>query len=187
MCNDTNTGRLQWHVEPFPAAIHAATRSGIELIRPLCCPEADGSTNLEQPTLNHFQSDTMASAILADPTRSLQGTNRGSRPAMKESENDVRSLEQLLLYVDEHYFAGKLLLGNHLGKVLHGIEEYTIFCQSVTFHIDLAWHHCRRSCRCSNVNPLSGYLPPEKLFQKRFTLILLLPSKMQRTSILSPF
>ncbi|GFX59244.1 probable RNA-directed DNA polymerase from transposon BS [Trichonephila clavipes] len=37
------------------------------------------------------------------------------------------------------------------------------------------------------INPLSGYLPPEKLFRKRFTLILLFPSKMQQTSILSPF
>ncbi|GFX12934.1 uncharacterized protein TNCV_3659301 [Trichonephila clavipes] len=27
----------------------------------------------------------------------------------------------------------------------------TTFCQSVTFHIDLAWHHSRRSCRCSGV------------------------------------
>ncbi|GFT09283.1 uncharacterized protein TNCV_5061751 [Trichonephila clavipes] len=27
----------------------------------------------------------------------------------------------------------------------------TTFCQSVTVHIDLAWHHCRRSCRCSGV------------------------------------
>ncbi|GFX50533.1 uncharacterized protein TNCV_614621 [Trichonephila clavipes] len=27
----------------------------------------------------------------------------------------------------------------------------TAFCQSVTFHIDLTWHHCRRSCRCSGV------------------------------------
>ncbi|GFY00235.1 uncharacterized protein TNCV_4664871 [Trichonephila clavipes] len=27
----------------------------------------------------------------------------------------------------------------------------TTFCQFVTFHIDLAWHHCRRSCRCSGV------------------------------------
>ncbi|GFT59213.1 uncharacterized protein TNCV_3891631 [Trichonephila clavipes] len=27
----------------------------------------------------------------------------------------------------------------------------TTFCQSVTFHIDLAWHHCRRSCRCPGV------------------------------------
>ncbi|GFX30944.1 hypothetical protein TNCV_4146521 [Trichonephila clavipes] len=37
------------------------------------------------------------------------------------------------------------------------------------------------------LNPLTGYLPPEKLFRKRFTLILLFPSKMQQTSILSPF
>ncbi|GFU40466.1 uncharacterized protein TNCV_1208301 [Trichonephila clavipes] len=27
----------------------------------------------------------------------------------------------------------------------------TTFCQSVTFHIDLAWHLCRRSCRFSGV------------------------------------
>ncbi|GFW73768.1 uncharacterized protein TNCV_1542221 [Trichonephila clavipes] len=27
----------------------------------------------------------------------------------------------------------------------------TTFCQSVTFHIDLAWHNYRRSCRCSGV------------------------------------
>ncbi|GFU57239.1 uncharacterized protein TNCV_3634291 [Trichonephila clavipes] len=164
----------------------------------------------------------MASAVLADPTRALQGTNRGSGQAMEESENDVGSLEQLLLYTDEHYLAGKLPLEDHLGKVLHGVEEYhqrnvgplrlhasqlkwtgyhrlwpprplhqlcgqcdveqcggelyrspgrlhtrtrlssvpktnrdsslnTTFCQSVTFHIDLAWHYCRRSCRCSGV------------------------------------
>ncbi|GFU22340.1 15-hydroxyprostaglandin dehydrogenase [Trichonephila clavipes] len=66
----------------------------------------------------------MASAVLADPTRALQGTNRGSGSAMEETENDVRILEQLLLYADEHYLAGKLPLGDHLGKVLHGVEEY---------------------------------------------------------------
>ncbi|GFW75465.1 uncharacterized protein TNCV_4426481 [Trichonephila clavipes] len=139
----------------------------------------------------------MASAVLADLTRALQGTNRGSGSAMEESENDVGSLEQLLLYADDHYLAGKLPLGDHVGKVLHGVEEYhqryapqiitpavravwgelycspgclhtrtwlspvpkinrdsslnTTFCQSGTFHIDLAWHHCRRSCRCSGV------------------------------------
>ncbi|GFV76626.1 uncharacterized protein TNCV_4728461 [Trichonephila clavipes] len=140
---------------------------------------------------------------------------------MKESENDIGSLEELLLYADEHYLAGKLPLGDHLGKVLHGVEEYlqrnvgplrfhasqlkwtgcqrlwpprplhqlcgqcdvnrvgelyrspgrlhirtrllsvpqtnrdssrnTTICQSVTFHIDLAWHHCSRSCRFSGV------------------------------------
>ncbi|GFX50423.1 15-hydroxyprostaglandin dehydrogenase [Trichonephila clavipes] len=66
----------------------------------------------------------MASAVLAHPTRALLGTNRGSGPAMEESENDVGSLEQLLLYADEHYLAGKFPLGDHLGKVLHGVEEY---------------------------------------------------------------
>ncbi|GFW04450.1 uncharacterized protein TNCV_878191 [Trichonephila clavipes] len=123
----------------------------------------------------------MASAVLADLTRALKGTNRGSGPAMEESENDVGSLEQLLLYADEHYLAGKLPLGDHLGKVLHEVEEYhqlnigplrfhasqlkwtgchrlwpprplhQLCGQSVTFHVDLAWHHCRRSCRCSGV------------------------------------
>ncbi|GFW11264.1 uncharacterized protein TNCV_3807841 [Trichonephila clavipes] len=118
----------------------------------------------------------MESAVLADPTHALQGKKiGGSGPAMEEFENVVGSLEQLLLYVDEHYLAGKLPLGDHLGKVLHGVEEYhqrrlhtrtrlssvpktnrdsplnTTFCQSVTFHIDLAWHHCRRSCRCYGV------------------------------------
>ncbi|GFV72293.1 15-hydroxyprostaglandin dehydrogenase [Trichonephila clavipes] len=66
----------------------------------------------------------MASAVLADPTRALQGTIRGSGPAMKESENVIGSLEQHLLYADEHYLAGKSRLGDHLGKVLHGVEEY---------------------------------------------------------------
>ncbi|GFV15167.1 uncharacterized protein TNCV_4649991 [Trichonephila clavipes] len=66
----------------------------------------------------------MTSAVLADPTRALQGTNRGSGLVMEESENDVGSLEQLLLYADEHYPAGKLPLGDHLGKVIHGVEEY---------------------------------------------------------------
>ncbi|GFV54934.1 15-hydroxyprostaglandin dehydrogenase [Trichonephila clavipes] len=66
----------------------------------------------------------MASAVSADLTRAIQGTNRGSGPAMEESKNDVGSLEQLLLYADEHYLAGKLPLGDHLGKVLHGVEEY---------------------------------------------------------------
>ncbi|GFV45356.1 uncharacterized protein TNCV_4490921 [Trichonephila clavipes] len=43
---------------------------------------------------------------------------------MEESEKDVESLEQLLLCADEHYLAGKLPLGDNLGKVLHGVEEY---------------------------------------------------------------
>ncbi|GFV79360.1 uncharacterized protein TNCV_1903321 [Trichonephila clavipes] len=60
----------------------------------------------------------MASAVLADSTRALQGTNRGSGPAMEDNENDVGSLEQLLLYADEHYLARKLPLGDHLGKAM---------------------------------------------------------------------
>ncbi|GFV41550.1 uncharacterized protein TNCV_3627021 [Trichonephila clavipes] len=95
VCNNTNTGQLQKRVGPPPATIHAAT-----------------------------QSDTMASAVLADPTCALQGTNLWSGPAMEESENDIGSLEQLLLYADEHYLAGKLPVGDHLGKVLHGVKEY---------------------------------------------------------------
>ncbi|GFT98380.1 uncharacterized protein TNCV_2745721 [Trichonephila clavipes] len=110
---------------------------------------------------------------------------------MEESENDVESLEQLVLYADEHYLAGKLPLGDHLGKAmaprqLHQLSGQcdveqcggivpltrrlhtrtqlssvpktnrysslnTTFCQYWTFHIDLASHHCRRSCRCSGV------------------------------------
>ncbi|GFX69578.1 uncharacterized protein TNCV_1769471 [Trichonephila clavipes] len=77
----------------------------------------------------------MASAVLADPTHALQGTNRGSGPAMEESENDVGNLEQLLMYADEHYLTGKLNLGDHLGKVLHGVERIS----------------STRSCRCSGV------------------------------------
>ncbi|GFX48974.1 15-hydroxyprostaglandin dehydrogenase [Trichonephila clavipes] len=64
-------------------------------------------TNLKRRTLNHVQSDTMESAVLADPTHALQGTNWESGPTMEESENDVGSLEQLLLYADEHDLAGK--------------------------------------------------------------------------------
>ncbi|GFW28740.1 15-hydroxyprostaglandin dehydrogenase [Trichonephila clavipes] len=66
----------------------------------------------------------MTSAVLADPTRALQGTNRGSGPVIEESENDVGSLEQLLLYANEHYLAGKLPLGDLIRKVQHGVEEY---------------------------------------------------------------
>ncbi|GFV00675.1 hypothetical protein TNCV_2950431 [Trichonephila clavipes] len=58
----------------------------------------------------------MASPVLADPTRALQGTNRGIRLAMEESEIDVGSLEQLLLYADEHYLAGKLPMGEPFRK-----------------------------------------------------------------------
>ncbi|GFW15054.1 hypothetical protein TNCV_983461 [Trichonephila clavipes] len=41
---------------------------------------------------------------------------------MEESENNVESLEQLLLYADE--LAGKLPLGDHLRKTLHRVKKY---------------------------------------------------------------
>ncbi|GFV98351.1 15-hydroxyprostaglandin dehydrogenase [Trichonephila clavipes] len=121
----------------------------------LCGPEADGPTNLEQPALNHVQSDTMASAVLADPTRALQGTNRGSGPAMEESENDVGSLEVLLLYADEHYLAGKLPLEDHLGKVLHGVEEYHLRnVGPLRFHVSqLKWTDYHSLCPPQTITP----------------------------------
>ena len=42
---------------------------------------------------------------------------------MEESEHGIESLEQLYLYADEHHLAGKLLQGEHLRKVLRGVEE----------------------------------------------------------------
>ncbi|GFX34925.1 uncharacterized protein TNCV_2328651 [Trichonephila clavipes] len=107
----------------------------------------------------------MASAVLTDPTRALQGTNRERGPAMEETENDVGSLEQLLLYADEHYLAGKFCLWetikerrlhtrtwlSSVPKTNRDLSLNTTFGQSVAFHIDLACHHCRRSCRCSGV------------------------------------
>ncbi|GFY31133.1 15-hydroxyprostaglandin dehydrogenase [Trichonephila clavipes] len=80
----------------------------------------------------------MASVVLADPTRALQGTNWGSGPSMEESENDVGSLEQLLLYADEHYLAGKLPLGDYLGNVLMGsknIINVTLARYGSNYHI----------------------------------------------------
>ncbi|GFX03493.1 hypothetical protein TNCV_4635041 [Trichonephila clavipes] len=49
----------------------------------------------------------MASAVLADPTRALQGRSRGAGRPWKSLKNDVGSFEQFLLYADEHYLAGK--------------------------------------------------------------------------------
>ncbi|GFX15231.1 uncharacterized protein TNCV_2709361 [Trichonephila clavipes] len=58
----------------------------------------------------------MASTVLAYPTCALEGTNRRSGPAMEESENDAGCLEQLLLYADEHYLAGKCVPGRPFRK-----------------------------------------------------------------------
>ncbi|GFU92099.1 uncharacterized protein TNCV_1659311 [Trichonephila clavipes] len=63
-------------------------------------------------------------AVLADPTRAHYRGQVGERSGHGKTENDVGSLEQILLYADEHYLAGKLPLGDHLGKVIHGVEEY---------------------------------------------------------------
>ncbi|GFW38406.1 hypothetical protein TNCV_1332591 [Trichonephila clavipes] len=78
----------------------------------------------------------MASAVLADPTRVLQGTNRGSRPAMKVSENDVGSIEQLLLYADEHYLAGKLPLGLGKGPQVLAVRSFDPSLRGLPGHPD---------------------------------------------------
>ncbi|GFV36364.1 uncharacterized protein TNCV_2234111 [Trichonephila clavipes] len=54
----------------------------------------------------------MTYAVLADPTRAVQGTNQGSGLAMEESENDVGSMEQLLLCADENYLARWFVFGS---------------------------------------------------------------------------
>ncbi|GFX33713.1 uncharacterized protein TNCV_1933801 [Trichonephila clavipes] len=112
----------------------------------------------------------MAFAVLADPTCALQGTNRGSRLAMKEFENDVSSLEKLVLYADEHYLAGKLPLGDHLGKVLRGVEEYPQRnVGPLRFHAsELKWtsyhrlwppEHCTSCAGSVTQNSVGGIVP----------------------------
>ncbi|GFU70484.1 hypothetical protein TNCV_2511401 [Trichonephila clavipes] len=57
---------------------HGPALSSLET---LCYPEADGPTYHEQPTLNHVQSDTMAPAVLAEPTHAYRGQiARAGRP-----------------------------------------------------------------------------------------------------------
>ncbi|GFT82585.1 uncharacterized protein TNCV_1633871 [Trichonephila clavipes] len=49
---------------------------------------------------------------------------------------------------------GRLHTRTRLASVPKTIRDSSLnitFCQSVTFPFDLAWHHCRRSCRCSGV------------------------------------
>ncbi|GFW20212.1 uncharacterized protein TNCV_1855361 [Trichonephila clavipes] len=117
----------------------------LSLLDTLCCSETDGLTNLEQPTLNHVQSDTMASAVLADPTRALWGQIGGvGRPR--------KSLKMTLEVLSNSCW--RLHTRTRLSSVPKTNRDSSLnktFCQSVTFHIDLAWHHCRRSCRCSGV------------------------------------
>ncbi|GFT71032.1 uncharacterized protein TNCV_1247641 [Trichonephila clavipes] len=46
--------------------------------------------------------------------------------------------------------------GYHLSPKQKDSSLNTTFCQSVSFHIDLAWHQCRRSCRCPGVKGSAG-------------------------------
>ncbi|GFV68604.1 hypothetical protein TNCV_4914291 [Trichonephila clavipes] len=62
-------------------------------------------------------------SVLADPTRALKGTNRGSRPAIEESENGV-SLSNSCCKRTSIILLENCPWGDHLGKVLHGVEEY---------------------------------------------------------------
>ncbi|GFV89216.1 15-hydroxyprostaglandin dehydrogenase [Trichonephila clavipes] len=100
----------------------------------------------------------MASAVLVDPTRALQGTNRGSGPSMEESENDVGCFEQLLLYADKHYLAGNLPLGDHLGKFLHEVTEYhQRNVGPLMFHASqLKWTGYRSLCPPRQLHQLCG-------------------------------
>ncbi|GFV54761.1 uncharacterized protein TNCV_3844801 [Trichonephila clavipes] len=51
-----------------------------------------------------------------------------------------------------HQDASTPVHGYHCPQNKHSnTSRNTTFCLSVTFHIDLAWYHCRRSCRCSGV------------------------------------
>ncbi|GFW23451.1 15-hydroxyprostaglandin dehydrogenase [Trichonephila clavipes] len=106
----------------------------------------------------------MAFTVLGDPTRALQGTNRGNGPIMEESEKDVVSLEQLLLYADEYYLAGKLPLGDHLGKVLHGVEEYhQRNVGPMRFHASqLKWTGYHRLCPPRPLHQLCGQCDVEQ-------------------------
>ncbi|GFX18595.1 hypothetical protein TNCV_3310561 [Trichonephila clavipes] len=58
------------------------------------------------------------------------------------------------------------------GQIIGKIEEGRKITD-VAREFDIA--HSVVSRLWKTFNPLSGYLPPEKLFRKRFTLILLLP------------
>lgn len=62
-----------------------------------CSTEADGVTNLEQPSPNHVR-DMAASGVSAVPTHALKRTSPGSGLAMEEPEHDAGSVEQLDLY-----------------------------------------------------------------------------------------
>ncbi|GFW70820.1 uncharacterized protein TNCV_4148681 [Trichonephila clavipes] len=70
-----------------------------------------------------------------------------------------RPLHQMCGQCDVAHFGGNCTAHQGASKLVHGYHLSpkkpsslnTTFCQSVTFHIDLAWQHCRRSCQCSGV------------------------------------
>ncbi|GBN81351.1 hypothetical protein AVEN_229843-1 [Araneus ventricosus] len=78
------------------------------------CSSYEGREHLYATTAN------FSGCVLLDSRRK---TSPGSGPTMEESEHDVGSLEELELYADEHYLAGKVPLEDHLGKVPRGVEE----------------------------------------------------------------
>ncbi|GFU03460.1 uncharacterized protein TNCV_3320331 [Trichonephila clavipes] len=107
---------------------------------------------------NHVQSNTMASAAFSDSTRALQGTNRGAgRPWKSYDPPDHYTscagsdgVEQCRGNCTAHQgaphpYATKL---SSVPKTNRDSSLNTTFCPSA-FHIDLAWHHCRRKCPCS--------------------------------------
>ncbi|GFT00401.1 uncharacterized protein TNCV_1981451 [Trichonephila clavipes] len=104
----------------------------------------------------------MASAVLADPTHALHGTNRRSGPAMEESKNDVGSLEQLLMCGRALYCWKILPLGDHLGKVLHGVEEYhQRNVGPLRFHASqLKWTDYHRLCPPDHCTSCAGIATP---------------------------
>ncbi|GFW39751.1 uncharacterized protein TNCV_4522411 [Trichonephila clavipes] len=83
---------------------------------------------------------------------------------MEESKNDVGSLEQLLLYADEYYLAGKLPLGDYSGKVQHGIKEYhQLNVGLLRFHAaQLKWTSYNRLCPRRPLHQLCGQCDVEQ-------------------------
>ncbi|GFV06197.1 hypothetical protein TNCV_1720001 [Trichonephila clavipes] len=99
--------------------------SGIELITsPYVVLRQMGPTNLEQPTLNHVQSDTMASAVLADPPCSTGDKSRERAGHGRSLQNNVRKFSATLAVCGD----GALSCWKScpwetiLGKVLHEVE-----------------------------------------------------------------
>ncbi|GFV36124.1 hypothetical protein TNCV_4964721 [Trichonephila clavipes] len=67
--------------------------------------------------LPQLYSDTPLPQLVRCCSRTCStGDKSEERAGHEESENDVGSLEQLLLYVDEHYLAGKLPPGRPFKK-----------------------------------------------------------------------